>query len=114
MFSFRVLAFQLEELESCYSFSDIRQRLKSIPKDLGGIYEWTIDKIEEKTRARVLNVLSWLAFSFQPLTVEELVETGVVDLPVTGKKPRFHQDGRLHTDLILGLCSGIVSVNEGA
>lgn len=60
------------------SVKKLRQKIKSIPGELGDLYEHILSKIEDQKRAAQL--MQWVCFAVRPLSLEELRYAMVVDL----------------------------------
>lgn len=111
-FRFRWVALQIDSLRSCLKPKDVRDQLKTLPKGLEETYERILAK--GCHRRDLLQMLHWLAFSVRALRIEELAETGSVDLDAEGL-PLYNPDLRYpnpHT--ALAVCSGLVTEIDGA
>ena len=110
---FRWVALQLAELEKCSSTYEVEKKLKDLPKGLDKIYDRIFDKIDEDHQADIRTFLQWLAFSKEPMTIEEIAATITVDFasedgPVFNSKKRYDnpQD-------VLVRCSSLVIESKG-
>ncbi|OPB46410.1 hypothetical protein A0O28_0065310 [Trichoderma guizhouense] len=71
---FQYIRCQFEVLQKLSSPRDIRRVLADLPKGLDETYDRMLQGIDNRYRKSVANSLKWLAFSMQPLTVDELAE----------------------------------------
>ncbi|KKP06190.1 hypothetical protein THAR02_01703 [Trichoderma harzianum] len=71
---FQYIRCQFEALQKLSSLRDIHQALEDLPKGLDETYDRMLQGIDDRYRKPVANSLKWLAFSVQPLTVDELAE----------------------------------------
>ncbi|KAL6792822.1 ankyrin repeat-containing domain protein [Trichoderma sp. SZMC 28012] len=71
---FQYIRCQFEALQKLRSPRDIRRALEDLPKGLDETYDRMLQGIDDHYRKSVANSLKWLAFSMQPLTVDELAE----------------------------------------
>ncbi|KAJ4859640.1 ankyrin repeats (3 copies) domain-containing protein [Trichoderma breve] len=71
---FQYIRCQFEALQKLRSPRDIRRALEDLPKGLDETYDRMLQGIDDRYRKSVANSLKWLAFSMQPLTVDELAE----------------------------------------
>ena len=103
---------QLDALRNCFSVSDVRKALRSLPKDLDDTYARILESIDNKGYGdQVAKILQWLAYSIVPMSLDEVAEMLTVDMeshPLVDFERRFEdpQD-------ILELCSSLVSIGPG-
>ncbi|KAL7785777.1 ankyrin repeat-containing domain protein [Trichoderma afarasin] len=71
---FQYIRCQFEALQKLSSPRDIRRVLEDLPKGLDETYDRMLQGIDDRYRKSVANSLKWLAFSIQPLTVDQLAE----------------------------------------
>ncbi|PVH68513.1 hypothetical protein DL98DRAFT_599456 [Cadophora sp. DSE1049] len=65
----------VEELRGCFSDWDLEQSAESFPKGLGAAYARILDRIKkERGSASAIRILEWMAYSYRPLKVHELLE----------------------------------------
>lgn len=106
---FRWAVCQLDTMKKCLTPAAVRAELKRMPETLDQTYDRMLQCVPRQHQPFVRSALTWLAFSAQPLTLQELAEAAVID-PKSG---RFDADHRLiNDDLILQLCGSLVSVSK--
>lgn len=106
----RWVSCQLDSLRPCLKPSLVRQKLRSLPRDLEETYARTLLNINEDYREDACIALRWLTFSERPLELNELIEALLV---VPGKDPPYNPEDRLPDPyLILQYFPGLVSVSE--
>ena len=90
--------------------SDLRKALRSLPKDLDETYARILQNVVNKGYgSQVAKILQWLAYSEEPMSLNEIAEVLTVDMesdPLVDfeRRPQDPQD-------LLELCSGLVSVS---
>ncbi|KAF8345390.1 hypothetical protein F5887DRAFT_1282634 [Amanita rubescens] len=107
---FRWVACQFEELKHCPNEKVLMDTLKSLPKNLGAIYDQILQRIDEREMSSAKVILQWLILGKQPLTTEELAVVLTFD-PSTGSfDPRLQLPD---LDDIIQLCSSLVIKTYG-
>lgn len=76
---FRWVFCQLKTLKKCLRAKDVRQSLKSLPKDLDETYARILLSIDDSYRQVAFTALQWLAFSARSLRIEELAEAVIIN-----------------------------------
>lgn len=110
---FRLVAFQLAELEDCYTLPDLRKRLKHLPKDLDTMYRQIISNIREENQVHALKILQWLAFSARPLDLKEIAEVVAVNFSLE-QELHFDPDQRFPSpQFAVDVCCGLATSSEG-
>jgi hypothetical protein len=101
------------ELQGCRSKSSLMEQLDRFPSGLNEFYERMLSKVGEKDKDDVFKLLQWLAFSFRPLRLEELVEvTGII--PDSAQGLRFNRSHVYESShWVLDVCSSLVTYAEG-
>ncbi|KAF7979993.1 hypothetical protein HWV62_40082 [Athelia sp. TMB] len=103
---FRWVALQIAELSECHSPRTVEAQLRSLPKDLEGIYEKILARSKNPHELR--QFLLWLAFSNCPLEVEELAD--VIAIDSSADLPTYAEDLRYFCPTnTLVVCSGFVA-----
>ncbi|KAH8798596.1 ankyrin repeat protein [Xylogone sp. PMI_703] len=69
---FRWVDLQIRRLNNCNSEDQINDALKTIPESLEATYKETLDNIPAKDKGFTREILMWLCFSFQPVTLREI------------------------------------------
>ncbi|KAL1850813.1 hypothetical protein Plec18167_002552 [Paecilomyces lecythidis] len=105
---FRWAACQLEVLKDCISPRDLKASLTSMPETLDGTYARILRGIKKTHIADAIRILQFLAYSDEPLIVEQLVDAMIVDISGDG---HFDPDMRLPVPgEVLKICSGLMQV----
>jgi hypothetical protein len=101
----------MEELQKYHSPGKWEEQLKRIPKGLDDFYDRTVSRITDPEDA--FKILQWLAFSFRPLRLLEVVQVvGVIPDKELGL--RFDAKHVYLKDRdVLTVCSSLVTVTEG-
>jgi ankyrin repeat protein len=78
---FRYVFCQLQELTKSKSTrpTTVRNVLLALPATLDGTYERMLSRIDFEDQPYALTLLRWLAFSYEPLTLEQLAEASIID-----------------------------------
>ena len=88
---------------------DLLRALQSLPKDLDGIFQETMDRISTQDPEDVKlahRILSWLSYSPQPMTVEEMQHA----LAIEPETESFDFDMIVDENLLVSVCSGLVTI----
>ena len=89
----------------------MRTTLKELPRTLYETYDRILQRIPESHRESAQAALTWIAFSLEPLTLDEVAEASVID--VAGGT--FSDEDRLFdVHDILEACSSLVSLESDA
>lgn len=106
----RWVSCQIESLRTCLKPSLVRQKIRSLPRDLQETYSRILLNINEDYCEDACVALRWLTFSERPLELNELVEALMI-LP--GRDPPFNPEDRLPDPyLILQYLPGLISDSE--
>ncbi|KAF7983534.1 hypothetical protein HWV62_21094 [Athelia sp. TMB] len=107
---FRWVALMIHQLlsDQCLSTSELKIRLKSLPKGLDEAYTKIIQ--QSTRRADVIRLLQWIIFGKQDFTAQELAEVVAINFAVGDDTlPFFDPDRRYGSpDSVLRACSGLV------
>ena len=86
------------------------EALGNLPKNLHETYDRILSGLEDDQD--VPQILCWIAFSYRPLTQEELAEVPCIQfLDTHSTKFQYQPELRIHD--ILSLCSSLVTSTEG-
>jgi len=107
---FRWVQCQIDSLEHCVDTIQIDEVLESLPKDLPATYERILTKLDQRSAARVRQVLASLAFSRRPLRVTEILDMLAVS---TQGPPYIRKDGRVFLSTLLAACGSLVVMSSG-
>lgn len=73
------MALQLEELKSCPTPGDVRETLRTLPKNLKETYDKILDSVPKRHQSYIRAALQWIACSVRPLSLNELAIAVVND-----------------------------------
>ncbi|KAH6879575.1 hypothetical protein BKA70DRAFT_1474968 [Coprinopsis sp. MPI-PUGE-AT-0042] len=102
---------QLATLLECPNICEVKKTLAIFPTDIEDLYHKTWRRILDLAPAKSLlarNTLTWVVHSTRSLTIEELL-VAVATCPDTH---RFEQDRLVQEETLIGLCHGLVAVEE--
>ncbi|KAH6876951.1 hypothetical protein BKA70DRAFT_1576545 [Coprinopsis sp. MPI-PUGE-AT-0042] len=102
---------QLATLRECPNIREVKKTLATFPSDIDDLYCKTWQRILDLAPAKSLlarNTLTWVVHATWSLTIEELLEA-VATCPDTH---RFEQDRLGQEETLIGLCNGMVAVEE--
>ncbi|KAH6901147.1 ankyrin repeat-containing domain protein [Coprinopsis sp. MPI-PUGE-AT-0042] len=101
----------LDALRDCASVYDVEKTLECFPPRIEDVYSQTWSRILDQTPTNTLlakNVLVWVLCATESLTIDEL-RHAVATCPETHK---FDQSRLVNEALLMGLCRGLVNVEE--
>ncbi|KAE8381438.1 hypothetical protein BDV26DRAFT_278821 [Aspergillus bertholletiae] len=106
---FRYVQCQIDLLSAQMTGRNVRKALATMPESLNGTYEVILGQIPLYNRELARDVLLWLTFSRQPMTLSALSEAVVI-----AKGDKFLDDEcRLYSPtVILKICQGLVAYDE--
>ncbi|KAH6876899.1 hypothetical protein BKA70DRAFT_1576531 [Coprinopsis sp. MPI-PUGE-AT-0042] len=102
---------QLSALRECTSVYEVEQTLAAFPTDIEDLYLQTWQRILAQVPSKSLlarNTLTWVIHATRSLTIQEL-QRAVATCPDTHK---FVPDRLVQEDVLIGLCHGLVDVEE--
>ncbi|KAH6904785.1 hypothetical protein BKA70DRAFT_1153567 [Coprinopsis sp. MPI-PUGE-AT-0042] len=102
---------QLAALRECTSVYEVEQTLAAFPTDIEDLYLQTWQRILAQAPNKSLlarNTLTWVIHATRSLTIREL-QRAVATCPDTHK---FVPDRLVQEDVLIGLCHGLVDVEE--
>lgn len=89
----------------------MKEQLKTLPKDLEGIYEKILSQSAHRDQLKVF--LQWLAFSIHEMKVAEITEVACVDF-LSKDGPLYDIDLRFDDpQYVLIVCSGLITEFQG-
>jgi hypothetical protein len=110
MVRFRWVVCQLEAVRKCQSPAALEKALKCLPKTLYETYDRILLNIDEDYNRDALNLLQWLAFSVNTLSLSEAVDILATDAD-TQNEPLFDQNRRLWNPRdIMTICSSLITI----
>lgn len=103
---------QIEELKHCFTREDVLWALDSTPEFLGKLYTNLFNELNEETKPIAIVALHWLAYSFEPLTINLLAEAVVVN---PGSSPMLIEEERLVRPYdIVDMLQNLVTVSSSS
>ncbi|KAH6909738.1 hypothetical protein BKA70DRAFT_1102131, partial [Coprinopsis sp. MPI-PUGE-AT-0042] len=102
---------QLATLRDCTNLYEVKQTLATFPTDIEDLYRQTWQRILGQAQSKALlatNALTWVVFATRSLAIKEL-RTALATCPDTHK---FMPDRLVQEDTLIGLCHGLVTVEE--
>ncbi|KAF7970452.1 hypothetical protein HWV62_23897 [Athelia sp. TMB] len=107
---FRWVALMIHQLlsDQCLNTSELKIRLKSLPKGLDEAYTRIIER--SPRRAAVIRFLQWIIFGNQDFTAGELAEVAAINFDAGDDTLPFYDPDRRYgsPDSVLRACSGLV------
>lgn len=105
---FRWVACQIEVLEGCLNYPDVRTALDSLPDSLEETYSRILNGIPDSHKPTAFRILQFLTYSERPLSIDEAVDAIAVDVD---RNPHFCSKNRMPNPLeITRYCSSLVVV----
>ncbi|GAB1197943.1 hypothetical protein APSETT444_007249 [Aspergillus pseudonomiae] len=106
---FRYVQCQIDLLSAQATGRGVRKALATLPESLNGTYEVILGQIPPYSRELARDVLLWLTFSREPITLSALSEAVVI---IKGDK-FLDDECRLYSPtVILKICQGLVAYDE--
>ncbi|KAH6867538.1 hypothetical protein BKA70DRAFT_1027315, partial [Coprinopsis sp. MPI-PUGE-AT-0042] len=102
---------QLEALRECTSAHEVMETLATFSTDIEGLYLQTWQRITDQTPTKVLlakKALLWVIHATQSLTIDQL-RHALATCPDTH---RFESRRLVQESVLIGLCRGLVTVEE--
>jgi hypothetical protein len=98
----------LDDIESSRSLYEIKTTLKSLPSSISQRYEATFSRINPRDQELVFTVFSWIAFSLEAMTIDDLRYA----LAVPKCEDGIDNSRLIDADSILPLCVGLVHIRR--
>ena len=96
----------------------IKSALKSMPRKLDGLYQETLDRVQQQTGDAGelgMRVLSWITHAKRPLSVDELRYGLAVEYSdVAEHLEEFHEDNLLSPESLVDVCAGLVIIDSNS
>lgn len=102
----------MDSLMRLITLRKIKAALTLLPEGLDDMYDDTLERIQaqdSECASLAMKVLSWAYFALRPLNLEELQHA----LAIEPGDSFLDEDGLADKDLIISVCGGLVSVQEG-
>jgi hypothetical protein len=107
------VAMQLSALNDCNSPDEVTTQLESLPPDLNESYQQFFAKLHPHYYNIVLTIVQWLAFSKEPLTVDQICEAVAIVNGEEDSHPKF-QPGKMWNRLsVEKVCADLVTFMNG-
>ncbi|KAJ6563412.1 ankyrin repeat-containing domain protein [Mycena vulgaris] len=101
----------IESLTTKNTVKAVREALQRLPQDLNHTYDEAMERINHQStddRQLALLVLTWVANAVRPLSVADLREALAVEPGTT----TLDVDNLLDVDILLSVCTGLITVEE--
>ncbi|KAK6356047.1 hypothetical protein TWF718_000421 [Orbilia javanica] len=108
---FRWAACQLDVLEKCFDYPQVRKALRTLPTTLDETYERIVRRIPEEHKQTAIRILQFLTYSERPLRIEEAIDMIAVD---TEGESYFDPKDRMpdHSEILCYCSSLVVAVTK--
>ena len=107
------MALQFSALNDCNSPDEVTTQLQRLPQDLNESYQQFFAKLSPQHYNIVLNIMQWLAFSKETLSIDQICEAAAIVKSAEDQEPEFWP-GRKWTRLSLQrICADLVIITEG-
>jgi ankyrin repeat protein len=106
-------ALQIQVILEQTSRSEIRQAIRSLPREVNAAFDATLDRIQKQPRNRArlaLATLTWISHARRPLQVEELRHA----LAVTPGDTELEMDSLRPAQFMITCCLGLVTVDQAS
>ena len=107
------MALQLSALNACNSPDEVTEQLQSLPQDLNESYKQFFAKLLPHHHSTVLTIMQWLAFSKEPLSVDQICEVVAIVKVEEDPQPRFHPGKMWNKLSVERVCADLVTVTNG-
>ena len=102
---------QLDALDSCDSSDELTAQLQDLPPDLHQTYQQIFAKIDSHHSGNVLTVLQWLAFSREPLNLDQICEVVAIIFNDNGQ-PKFEPGKKWNKQSVKKICGNLVTIMD--
>ena len=107
------MAMQLSALNDCNSPDEVTAQLKNLPLDLNESYQHFFAKLDPRHHDMVLIIMQWLAFSKQPLTVDQICEVFAIIKAKEDQHPKYQPGKKWNRLSVERVCADLVTVVNG-
>jgi hypothetical protein len=104
---------QLSALNGCNTPDEVIAQLKNLPPDLNQSYQQLFAKIDPHHQDIVLTVMKWLAFSKQPLTINQICEAVAIVKVKEDQHPKFQPGKKWNRLSVERVCADLVTIMNG-
>ena len=108
---FLLARLHMDSLVTKPSVKAVRKALDTLPKEVDGIYDEAMDRIErqhEDNRDLAKQILTWIVYARRSLSVEEVQHASAVTADMSDMDP----EGIIDDDMLTCVCAGLVVVEE--
>jgi hypothetical protein len=105
------VAMQLDALNRCDSLNELTAQLGHLPPDLHQTYQQIFARIDSHHYGNVLTILQWLAFSKEPLTLDQICEVVAIVFH-EDKQPTFEPGRKWNRQSVKRICANLVTVMD--
>jgi hypothetical protein len=107
------VAMQLSALNGCNSPDEVSAQLNNLPPDLNQSYQQFFAKLNPHHHDIVLTIMQWLAFSKEPLTIEQICEAVAIVKVEEDQHPKFQPGKKWNRLSVERVCADLVTVING-
>jgi hypothetical protein len=104
---------QLSALHGCNTPDEVTAQLKNLPSDLNQSYHQLFAKIDPHHHDIVLTVMKWLAFSKEPLTINQICEAVAIVKVEEDQHPKFQPGRKWNRLSVEKVCANLVTIING-
>jgi hypothetical protein len=104
---------QLSTLNDCNSPDEVTAQLKNLPADLNQSYQQIFAKLDPHHHAIVITIMQWLAFSKEPLTIDQICEAVAIVKGEEDQHPKFQPEKKWNRLSVERVCADLVTVTNG-
>jgi hypothetical protein len=103
---------QLSALKGCNNPDEVTAQLKNLPADLNQSYQQFFAKLDPHHHAIIITIMQWLAFSKEPLTIDQICEA-VAIVKVEDQHPKFQPGKKWNKLSVERVCADLVTIMNG-
>jgi hypothetical protein len=107
------VALQLSALNNCNNPDEVTTQLESLPPDLNQSYQQIFAKFDLHHHDIVLTIMQWLAFSKEPLSVEQICEAVAIVKGGEDQHPQYQPGKKWNRLSVTEVCADLVTVIDG-
>jgi hypothetical protein len=104
---------QLSALNSCNSPDEVTAQLKNLPPDLNQSYQQFFAKLDPHHHDIIITIMQWLAFSKEPLTIDQICEAVAIVKVEEDQYPKFQPGRKWNRLSVERVCADLVTVMNG-
>jgi hypothetical protein len=107
------VAMQLTALNGCNTSEEVTAQLKDLPPDLHQSYQQFFAKLGPCHHDIVLTIMQWLAFSKEPLAIDQICEAVAIVKGEEDQHPKFQPEKKWNRLSVERVCADLVTVTNG-